>query len=366
MTKKDVFEKLPKVKFTGKSRTVLVSHNDLDGVVPAILLGLMQGNLEVYHVGNDVMSERIRFTIEKNIYSADNIIITDISCNEQDAEVADNIIKRAKESGHKHANVVLLDHHTSSASHMNKYDWAVEFSEIIEDSFRANIRKFNSREVIPYKYSSATALLFDYLDYIDALKLEIHPDKYGNMIREMVQLTSSYDMRDEITRRAFALNDLLYLYGINIFKEMFLDRFGEAFLDIDTSLINTFDLKCLFINERKTDEKIECLRNKYRYDKIKLADGKIYKCVYIFNSWTPSKVLEDMKKTYPDAEIYINIGDTAISLRRNDSSDIDLSKIAILCGGGGHPGASGVTIPFEKKLDLMIDMLNAEIINEEL
>ena len=56
-----------------------------------------------------------------------------------------------------------------------------------------------------------------------------------------------------------------------------------------------------------------------------------------------------MKIRYPDQDIYmINCGNTISMRSRKDS--IDLGPIAKQLGGGGHAGAAGVPIPYEKQI----------------
>ena len=113
-------------------------------------------------------------------------------------------------------------------------------------------------------------------------------------------------------------------------------------------LFNCTDQIILKCEENKIKSHIERIRKSYKYGTITLA-GVTYNIVYCATSQYLPQTFEDMKIRYPDQDIYmINCGNTISMRSRKDS--IDLGPIAKQLGGGGHAGAAGVPIPYEKQI----------------
>lgn len=109
MLRHELFKKLTKVN--KDDRILLLTHDDADGAGAEIVLRCMfpEKNIEVVHLNNGVMSERIReaLTDAAIAESFGKVIACDISCNEADAEYIDSLPDI-------NSRFVLLDHHLTS------------------------------------------------------------------------------------------------------------------------------------------------------------------------------------------------------------------------------------------------------------
>lgn len=341
-TKKQLFEKLPKLKHD--SKVMLLTHTDLDGEMPVILLKSAFADVSVIHCPNNVMDDKIRTTLLEYADNYDFIVACDISCNEATAGLIDNCDAKNK--------FVLLDHH-ATAEHLNKYSWACVYSDMVEDSFRT---KFYESDMLSSAHSSGTALLYDYMDFNGFTKNIPNP----NLMQQFVQKTSGYDtwdwhdlLNDDQSYKQ--LNDMYYLYGNELFEANLLDKL----INNDSEIFNKHDEMFLEIDKKRTAETVERISKSFKEGKIAI-DDKTYTMAICFTDLYPSDVFASMKENMPDKDIYIINNSTGLSLR-TDKDDIDVSVIAKHFGGGGHPKASGFSISIDDKIHFLENTLNVKI-----
>ena len=327
-TKSELFEKLRCPSQSDK--ILLITHTDLDGAGAAILARLHYADVTVKHCPNNTMSRDIleACLAEPNEY--DFIFACDISCNDEDAE-------SIEASPWARDHFVLIDHHPTAMC-LNSYNWAVIYSDMVADSFR--VKEYPDPSL---GHSSGTGLFYDYLcfNYKDD---NMHP-----AVKEFVRLVSMYDTWDWTTifncTEAKELSALCFLYGLEYFEETMNDRLSDSSCKCLFNCTDQIILKC---EENKIKSHIERIRKSYKYGTITLA-GVTYNIVYCATSQYLPQTFEDMKIRYPDQDIYmINCGNTISMRSRKDS--IDLGPIAKQLGGGGHAGAAGVPIPYEKQI----------------
>jgi oligoribonuclease NrnB/cAMP/cGMP phosphodiesterase (DHH superfamily) len=123
--KKEQFSKLRKLNKDDK--ILLLTHTDMDGSTK-IVMDQMFDNVDVWHCNNNAMSYLIKKAVTTEVADEyDAIVVTDISCNKEDAEIINNSPNKNK--------LTLLDHHPT-ATHLNQYPWAVVEVNVVEDSFR--------------------------------------------------------------------------------------------------------------------------------------------------------------------------------------------------------------------------------------
>lgn len=332
-TKQELFYHLAVPNRT--DRILLLTHTDLDGAGAAVLTKFLFPRATVKHCTNSVMSEAIRDACLAEPHAYDFIIACDISCTKADATelAASQWVKD---------HFVLIDHHPT-AMHLNAYNWATIYSDMVSDSFRASMYEDPN-----IGHSSGTGLLYDYFEYNNLMPSSLKPLTL-KLMHAFVSLVSMYDTWDwsAIFNQPVAkdLSALCFLYGIEYFEEEMLNRITRG----DSNyLFNSVDNIMLRCENQKIVSHLERMRKSYRYGTITLADI-VYNIVYCATSQYIPQTFEDMKYVYPDRDIYmINCGNT-ISMRAC-KANIDLSVIAKQLGGGGHTGAAGVPIPYEKQI----------------
>lgn len=343
----NAFNKLPTLN--KNDRILLLTHTDMDGSGPAVLLKLLFPEINIIHCSNSTMSETIKNNITNSEYADmyDKIIACDISCSEEDAEIIN-----AHENSRK---LILLDHH-KSASYLNKYDWAVVAVEYIHNS----LRNYN-RDLANAAHSSGTSIMFDYLCCNTEKDVNLSPI-LTTTVRKFVNLIAEYDTWDWVTlldRKSDCerLNSIFYIYRSEVFERKMTERLknDEIFLPIDDELIE--------IENSKIDDHLKCIA-KYFKKSTAVINDKSYSIVHCVCTKYATQTFDLMKTNYPDADLYIINYGLGISIRAT-RSDIDVSEIVSKFKGGGHFGAGGFTIPYEKQKAYLELALEATITDEE-
>lgn len=334
-TKEELFSKLAAPEYM--DNILLLTHTDLDGAGAAVIIRSCFSRVTVKHCSNNSMSKDIlEACVSAKQDGYDFIIACDISCSDEDAAEIDRIPQIANY-------FVLIDHHPSSVS-LNRFKWAVIHPDMVSDSFRA--KEYTNPLV---GHSSGTALLYDYLEYFNAIQgsqvLNVH------FLRKFVSLVSKYDTWDWETLfkscEPKTLSSLCFIYGLDYFEDTMTERIKHPQANL-TSIFTSVDEVVLRCEQQKIERYVKNVRKAYRYGTITLADRE-YNIVYCATSQYLPQTFEDMEDKYPGRDIYMINHGNGISMRARKDS-IDLSVIAKQLGGGGHKGAGGIPIPFEKQI----------------
>lgn len=347
MTKAEAFGKLSKPDFKESDKILLLTHTDLDGSGPAVILRTLLDDVTVVHCDNGTMSSDIRNAVVDNSVSGnfDKIFVCDISCNPDDAHVINGVLKNSNQQ------LVLLDHH-ATAIHLNEFDWAYVGEGMIEDSFRNKLYPDSIPE--SERHSSATALMYDYLDYNNAL------GRYKMTLKDFTYKVSAYDTWDWQAsmlndKGCYDLNKIRNCYGMRIFEDEAVNKLRNG----DINLIGESEKLMLRIENEKVQDHLKKVSKDIIVCDMDL-DGKNYPAAICLSDKYLPDTFEYMKKTYPEVKIYAAICDHSISMRAKDP-EVDLSEIAKSRGGGGHPGAAGITIPLEKSIAFVEGVMNVKI-----
>lgn len=287
----------------------LFTHTDLDGVGCAIVAKLFYGNdVDVEYCNYDDVNEKVEeFLLGSSKHSYDKIYITDISVNEDVANIIEQEVKNK---------TLLLDHH-KTALWLNKYDW-VKVQE--ED------------EELKQK-TSGTYMLFK--EFYDSGK-----------IRELSDTIRRYDTwiwKEENDLIPKKLNDLYYIYG----REIFINKMLEYCNNFGIELINYEDEFLLDLKQKEIDSYLES-KNK----SIIKTNLFGYKVGIVFAERFHSEIGNRLCEINPDINLVVIINiDYSVSYRT--IKDIDLSLIAKKFGGGGHPKSAGSPIPQDLKMEII-------------
>jgi len=311
----------------------LFTHTDLDGVGCAILAkNEAFADVDIEYCDYNNVNEKIKTFIENNEWVRyDFVYITDISINEEVAELISNTQPDCFTNGFKLAEMFqLLDHHPT-ALYLNKYYWC-------KVSIEENGEK-----------TSGTRMFYDYLienEYIDK------SSPWNKSLFTFVEIVKRYDTwlwkekyNDDTPKK---WNDLLYIYGRNRFVEKVCEK-----LDNNTTLLDMTDIILLELNQEKIDRYIDS-KQKQIIEKDILG----YRAGIIFAEQYHSEVGNTLAINNPHLDFIVLI-DPSYSVSYRTVKDIDLGKdIAKVYGGGGHPKAAGSPISDEIKNKIIDIMFN--------
>lgn len=280
------------------------THIDLDGVSCGEVIRYYYTNkygknnidIEISYVNHYDIDKKVKnyVTLNKDV---DVLFITDIAVSEETCEFIEN--KLGKDKLH------LVDHHGTAKYLENKFDW-VTVKETHDDG----------------KLSSATSLLYDYLNIEDEELREYC---------EYVRLYDTWDWHKLSHLESKKLNDLLYLIG----RKNFINRFnGEK----PTIKLSALDKALLEIEQDRIDRYLNA-KSKQLVKREFLG----YKVGFVVFEQYGSELGNYLVLEHEDIDFVamLNVGSKRISFITN-KDDLDLGKnIASKFGGGGHPKASG-------------------------
>ena len=284
----------------------LFTHTDLDGVVCGILAKLAFKNVDISYCNYDDINEEVEFLLKNSVEEYSKIYITDISVNEEIANLIDSSCPEK---------VLLLDHHPT-ALNLNKFKW--------------------SSVKVSNKDKSKTCGASIYFKHLLSLG---YLDVNNRLLQTFVEKVRRYDtwewerLND---KDAENLNNLLYLYG----KNMFTVRFLVKILNNEPTLLNEVDLMILNVAE---ESKESYIRSKIENIKVTEIDG--YLVGVVFAEKHTSLLGSRLGKIYPKLDFFaiINMDKGTVSYRTS-KENIDLGKFASNYGGGGHKASAGSPI----------------------
>lgn len=300
-----------------KNRIKLFTHVDLDGIGCVVLAYLEFGreNVDVEYCDYKNVDEKVKNFVLDNDQSYDAIYITDISVNEEVAQVVDNWVAKNK--------VRLFDHH-DTALWLNKYDWC-------------DVKVCDESGV----KTSGTSMFYVYLCS------EVPAPNYNVRIRSNIR-TFSTAVRDYDTWRwkelgnaglvCKQLNDLFGIYG----RDKFIEWATDNILEMDKAPYFTENDRAL-LGQKQRDIDIYIAHKDKQLTSINDKFG--HTCGVVFAERYFSELGNKLCELHPELD-YITMVDISKGLvsYRTVRDDIDLGgEIAHSFGGGGHRKAAGST-----------------------
>lgn len=211
---------------------------------------------------------------------------------------------------------------------------------MLEDSFLVNYYSNG--------HSSGTSLILDYMYYCG---INFLPDASCITAENICLWISAYDTWDWKTcfegNYKFKDENLLFAaYGNNLYVRRRLSKIGLSpiYYGSDTDRI------MLKAEKAKRKEHVENIKNQIKFGTldIPMEDNytRTYDIAYIDDSKYIFDVLDYMRDTYPQLDLFIVNYGNGVSIR-SDKEDINVAEIVKQFGGGGHKGAGG--FKFEKR-----------------
>lgn len=299
------------------------TDQDLDGAGCSILTEIVFGEMaESQHCNNKTINQYVEKFLEKKKNENVFLIITDMATNKE------NEIKLEKRHQEKQ-NVLLIDHHEKTL-YFNAYEWAVVQTED-ENGIKV----------------CATSLLYEFF------KKEkfIIPTQALDEFVELIRLYDTWDWFKKKTYKAKQLNDLLYMKGMQDFKEsmkirilqnpseIYFEQEEQTFLDLEQRKIDSFiNLKeRQLITDWKRGKKVGIVHTEQYHSEL----GNELGC----------------RHPYLDLIVLVNAGNKKVSYRTIHST-IDVNEYAGNYGGGGHTEASGSELNEEAFHDFVISVFS--------
>ncbi|MCT8975515.1 DHHA1 domain-containing protein [Clostridium sp. CX1] len=297
----------------------LFTHNDLDGVGCAVLALLAFNKVDVEYCGYNDINDKVKDFIENKEYSNYNhVYITDISINQELAELIENTHPdNFKEGFNLCESFTLIDHHPT-AMELDKYWWC-------------NVITKNE-----LGKTSGTSLFYNVLQQDDSVNYK--------GLKEFVELVRQYDTWEWKTiynnEMSGQLSNLLGLYG----KEKFVNKIIKK---LETKNKFEFDETDLLLLELDKDKKQVYFEKKSK--ELLKQDLQNYKVGIVFADQYISELGNYLAEKFVELDFIVLIGDKTISYR--GIKDIDLGVFAKQFGGGGHPKSAGSQIDKNKQLN---------------
>ncbi|MEM5820387.1 MAG: DHHA1 domain-containing protein [Candidatus Aenigmatarchaeota archaeon] len=276
---------------------IIISHNDLDGLISAAIALKFQKNSKIYFTSN-LSFKYTFFKVLSKIQNFNNIYFFDLSIKEEIAKISSVLFKK----------VVWIDHH------INERIPNFQNFEIIIDS----------------KSKSASNLVGNYFNFYSPWIEIVNEIDTNNCKREEAKI-----IRDYFAHLKIKYGKLCNKYFSFLAKKI-LNFSPEEFInkeDVKNSMIEFEKIKKDF--EKFIEENFEIVRIKNL--NVGVLETK--------NTIPPYIVFEYLKEKDIDFLIIIYRGFKGVKLEFRSIKDIDVHNIAKFFNGGGHFKASGAYIP---------------------
>lgn len=296
----------------------LFTHDDFDGVGCGIIGKLaFQDNIDIEYCNYDDVNIKVKdFITSKQYQNYRFVYITDISINEEVANLIDNTQPDTFKEGFCLGEMFqLLDHH-DTALWLNKYFWV-------------NVEVNNEGLDEP---TSGTKLFYDFLLQEGDLVGESAVSKFVDTVRKYDTWLWKNKYNDIIPKQ---WNDLLYILGRDRFIEETLFK-----LNASNFSFNCTDSLLLKLEQEKIDKYIES-----KYKNIMFKEVKGYVAGVVFAEQHHSELGNRLSEKHPGLDFIIIINmDKSVSYRTTKDYVHLGNDIAKVYGGGGHAKAAGSPI----------------------
>jgi oligoribonuclease NrnB/cAMP/cGMP phosphodiesterase (DHH superfamily) len=277
-------------------KTVLITHDDLDGAGCAILMKIVIPDIVIFHENYSTINMRI-----KSVLMDDNI--TDLFI----ADICpDGEHMRMLNEFQGNINIKLLDHHKTTMEYAEQYDW-----------------------VIYGEHVCGTVLIYNMLRYKYSTKITNYA--------ELVEIINGYDLWIHDDPRSMRFNTLFQAFGMERFVERCIDYSTRPhkLLGSEIAVISVFDCQ-----ERRYAN--------HAIDMGEISEGPCGATLIVMADRCQSLIGELVRQRKIDVD-YVTIMDLhnrRVSLR-SVKDDFDVTVVAKIFGGGGHAKAAGYEISYE-------------------
>lgn len=276
---------------------LLITHSDLDGISPIILLNLTGIKFEYHSIEISEVEKTFEKLFKTDLTTYDMIYITDLTIPEA---IYEEIIRRK-------LNIEVFDHHETHL-YANKYPFV-------------NISiNFNDHQ------TCATELFYYYLlnEYSALNNQSIHD--YVQFVRELdtYHFTSNTPRQIEALRKV--LGKLEFIKTIT--KRLKKNKDAFTFTAFENRYFKISALECERYLQAKEQDMLRYSINEYT-------------CGIVFAENHKSELGNYLSSKYPELDLIIIYDPSKGISYRTTHDDISVSQFAENFGGGGHQKASG-------------------------
>jgi oligoribonuclease NrnB/cAMP/cGMP phosphodiesterase (DHH superfamily) len=286
------------------------THNDLDGIGCYVVLKVClnkKASVTGYFCSYKNINEKVKEFIEQKKYlNYVKVIISDISVNEEVAEMIDNL---------KPNNFILFDHH-KTALELNKYEWC-------------NVSVENKEGL----KNAGTNLIYDYVKNTD-----INIDNFVELVRSY----DTWDWEKENNIKAKDLNNIFQMLGMFDFANFY----SNSIIEKSKFEVDDLHKKMLYYKKKEIELYIQRKEKDIKF----LLDKNNNKFAFIFADYNISELANDILNKN-DVKYVIVFYGSGFSLRAKE--DFDISEICKANGGGGHKNAGAFNIDYDWYKDIL-------------
>lgn len=302
-----------------KAKKVLVVYHggDIDGNGIAVISEFIDKDITL--MSCNVRADECYEYLKENLDDFDLCIIADLNFSEECAIKVDTELDISK--------LILLDHHVQSMF-LNEYRWALVIPH----------------DILKCKLSCGSSLFYRFMhQYLKPFK-----NTLGYILLEnFVFYTSAYDTWFANDTRTSEISLKMNYKAPNYLNMLFKSNRKDYIKTIVSNLKNNMIIDNESYISIKTNERIVQSACSYMYNNCKICKFNNMVIAICFTNNYTSEIGDYILKKQSDIDVVamIDCNTNRISLRSQNREDfIDVSEIAKLNGGNGHPNASGFKI----------------------
>lgn len=290
-------------------KDLLITHTDLDGISPIILLNLAGRTFDYKSIEISEVEETFNELFQTDLSIYENIYITDLTLPQSVYDyINENNIK-----------IKVFDHHETHL-YANEYDYT---------TIKINLNG---------QLTCGTELFYLYLkDIYKELDAPLIKD-YVNLVREI----DTYQLTSDKPKHLVLLCDT---YGKADFIKSLTKRLKK---DRTTFEFTAFEKRFIKI---KADELLRYMQKMEKKMLTCQIDNR--KCGVVFAESNKSELGNYLSNKYPELDLIILIDASSRISYRTSKDDIKVNEFASTYGGGGHQKASGSAFTDKERLQIL-------------
>lgn len=315
----------------------LITHTDLDGVGPSIVLRAYGITHSPYYVETRKVDEAVQARLAE-LNDHELLMITDLSVNDETAEMIEKVNR--KPDGRY---VILIDHHASAIA-LNNYEWATVLPSVNDIKMSATTLIFKALKDAEYEVSPIIHVTDEENDEIETtpdysvVEKELFFDRLAHLVED-IRLYDTWDWNVLSIQEAADLNTIFYARRRHDFIDARMDYIlnGQLFTPEDTAYLEFSKDELRKILKKKSKQMVIVPNFQLKGHETPLNIGVVETDSYYseLGNHLAEKYTEEI-----DVVFIISLVKNRVSLRSIGDS-INLSEIAKAYNGGGHPNASG-------------------------
>lgn len=277
--------------------TLLITHTDLDGISPIILLNLIKEKFDFKSIEISDIEVEFEKLFASNIKEYDTVYICDLTVPASIYEKLDSL----------NINYYVFDHHASHA--------------FASSNPRVTL-------VIDYngKKTCASEIFYKYL-------LKTHKELDNPVIKDYIEQVRQLDTFTFESDKGRDLDIIREAIGRKKFIQSMVRRLKKVG---DEFTFSAFEKR---FTKLKKEEILRFMENKETKMFKCLIQGK--KCGIVFSENNKSELGNFLSLRHPELDLIILIDASSRISYRTSKDDCPVNEFAEIYGGGGHPKASG-------------------------